>query len=783
VPELDKLDLKNPNKLDLIIDYRRFLVSGIAVITLFLVFLIPQLGTDPSLKSGVDTSSESYQEYRKFIKVFGDEEFLLVAIKNEAGINNPETLSALDSISKHIRENPTVAEVVSLSTLKVFQYKDGLYGTYPFLEKNKGGMALPDRTQLDAILKALPVTDYLISPDHKTAGILIRIKEQFKYDPEAIKPLLSDLDNVIKRTITPGSQYRIVGAPIIRKAIVKYSVDTGIFFGIICLAIGTVVSAYIFRNILLTAVTNIILIVCVIWILGLMALLGIPLNSTTALSFGFIPITTLELVIHMAVRYHQFHRNTKDKLGALKQSVRWLARPCLICSGTTAVGFGTLMIGSIPMVRQLGFIMSVGMMISYFLAFVLTPGFFSSMKSLDAVEPSTEPAAWLDKILRRVENLFLHHSRPIIAVGIVLTVILFAGTPFIKSDIQVSRMLSENTKEIKDIKYVETNLANVNSVELMIEGKEDAFRNPEVWKKVAQLEHRLLDDPEVVSIDSLLPLLDYLNGLFSVDKKKSDDFFSNPSALPQILSTINLTEDGRRIAGRFMDPQYKTLRMSIRIKNSPSIPISETIEKIRHLAASEMSGIAEVSVTGDLAVFSGQTSELISDQIESMVIAVVLITILMMIQMNSITLGLICLIPNIPPVAAVFGIMGWFGVSLDGVTVFAATVAIGLAVDNTLHFLTQLKRDIVFCPNETVDQLVVNSFRLTSRQIASWTSVTLLGFLALAVSPFKPVVLFGLLGCSALVLGMFGDLLFVQSLVIGSKSIRNAIVRLSKATS
>ncbi len=624
------------------------------------------------------------------------------------------------------------------------------------------------------------MTDYFLSPDLKTAGILIRIKEQFKYNPEAIKPLLSDLDNIIKRTVPPGSEYRVVGAPIIRKAVVRYSIDTGIIFGILCLAIGTVVSAYIFRNIRLTAVTNIILIVCVIWILGLMALLGIPLNSTTALSFGFIPITTLELVIHMAVRYHQFHRNTKDKLGALKQSVRWLARPCLICSRTTAVGFGTLMIGSIPMVRQLGFIMSVGIMISYFLAFILTPGFFSRMKSLDAHEPSTEPAAWLDKVLRKIESLFLHHSRTIIAVGIVVTVLLFAGTPFIKSDIQVSRMLSENTKEIKDIKYVETNLAHISSVELMIEAKEDAFRNPEVWKKVAQLEHRLLDDPEVVSIDSLLPLLDYLNGLFSDEKKKSDEFLSNPSALPQLLGTINLTEDGRRVARRFLDPQYKTLHMSIRIKNSSSIPLSETIERIRHVAASEMSGIAGVSVTGDLAVFSGQTSKLIFDQIKSMAIAVVLITILMMIQMNSVTLGLICLIPNIPPVAAVFGIMGWFGISLDGITVFAATVAIGLAVDNTLHFVTQLKRDIIFRPNETVDQLVINSYRLTSRQIASWTSVTMLGFLALVVSPFKPVVLFGLLGCSALLLGMFGDLLFVQSLVIGSRSIRNAIVRLSK---
>jgi predicted RND superfamily exporter protein len=191
-----------------------------------------------------------------------------------------------------------------------------------------------------------------------------------------------------------------------------------------------------------------------------------------------------------------------------------------------------------------------------------------------------------------------------------------------------------------------------------------------------------------------------------------------------------------------------------------------------------MKGIAQATVTGDLAVFAGQTSRLVDDQILSMFLAVVLITVLMMIQMGSVVLGLICLLPNIPPVAAVFGIMGWFGVSLDAVTVFAATVAIGLAVDNTLHFLTQLKREIKLSGSTHIDMCVRSAYRLTAKQIASWTTVTLLGFLALAVSPFRPVVLFGVLGCSALVLGMFGDLIFIQSLILASPPIRNTITKL-----
>jgi predicted RND superfamily exporter protein len=188
--------------------------------------------------------------------------------------------------------------------------------------------------------------------------------------------------------------------------------------------------------------------------------------------------------------------------------------------------------------------------------------------------------------------------------------------------------------------------------------------------------------------------------------------------------------------------------------------------------------MAKATVTGDLTVFAGQTAALITDQVESMILAAVIITVLMIIQMGSPLLGLISLIPNIPPVAAVFGIMGWFGISLDGVTVFAATVAIGLAVDNTIHFLTQLKREIRFSQGQGIEQCVARAYRLTAKQMASWSTVTLLGFLALSVSPFRPVVLFGILGSSAILLGLFGDLMFIQSLILASSSIRNTITRL-----
>ncbi|MBI5248963.1 MAG: MMPL family transporter [Desulfomonile tiedjei] len=773
----DKLDLSNKNFLDFIVNQRRILLIIITLITLFLAWFVPSLHTDPTLESGIDKSTEAYQEYRRFAKTFGNEEFVLVAMKNTTGATDPRMLEALAKITQSLESLDKIEEVVSLSNIKLFQQKGDLFGNYPVLQAGGNGPQLPEPSQFEAIKKALPITDLLISEDLKTIGILVRIQERWKFDLNAAKQIYQEIVRAIERNVPSGTEYRIIGPPFIRQAIVRYNVQTGIIFGILCMLIGTVVSVYVFRSVRVTAITNVILGICVLWILGLMALLKIPLNSTTVLSFGFIPITTVEIVIHMVVRYHFFHRETPDRDGAIKKAVRWLARPCLICTCTTAVGFGTLMVSSIPMVKQLGFIMSVGVLISYSLAMVLTPAFFVRMKAMETPENTTVLRGWLDGFLGKLETSIFSHYKVYVAIGLGITAFLLAGAPLIKSDTQILRMLSEKTKEVQDINFVEKNLTAVNSVELVLKSNHSDFKSSTVWEKVAELDKALKQLPEVSDTDSLLPLLEYLNDTLS-DSGAKAGLFSNPAKVPQILSLITMSPGGTRITRRFINEDYDLQRISVRIWNLPDHPIGDTIDKIEALANSVMNPVATAVVTGDLAVVAKQTSELINDQIKSMFLAVAIITGLMIFQMNSVTLGLLCLIPNVPPLAAVFGIMGWFGVSLDAVTIFAASVAIGLAVDNTIHYLAQLKREIMMNQGDSVEDSVARSYRLTAKQISSWSTITMLGFLALVVSPFRPVVHFGILGCTSILLGLYGDLIFLQSLILASPRVKRVIKRL-----
>ncbi len=771
----DKLDLAYPNRLDLIVDHRIVLVIGIIVITVVCAAFVPRMQTDPSLRSGIDTTSEAYRHYEKFTETFGIEEFTLVAITNERGVDSPSMLAGLEAITKEVESLDKVVEVVSLSTVRLFQKRGDAYGVYPIVQLKDEQPALPDAAQLDEMRKALPLLDLLLSKDLKTLGVLVRVDDQWRFDTAVTNSLVAEIRTIVKAKTPPGTQDRIIGPSLIRNAIVRYNIQTGIIFGILCMLIGTVVSMYIFKSLRVTLVTNVILVICVVWVLGFMSMLGIPLNSTTALSFGFIPITTIEIVIHMVVRYHQFHEKTQDKMGALKQAVRWLARPCFMCSATTSVGFGSLMVSSIPMVHQLGFIMSVGIMISYFLAMVLTPAFFAHMKALDSPESPGILRDWLDRLLKRIEGAIFSHHRYFVALGVGVTILLFAGSPMVKSDPQVLRMLSESTPEVQDIRFVEHRLTSVHFLEILVESEPDAFRKAGNWKKIKELEDRLRRVPEVVGIDSLLPMVSYMHRAIGGEQQ---GLFSDPRIMPELLSVLNMSSGGQRNVRRYLNEAFDTLHVTVRISNSPDIPIGRTIDGIQAVCDDVLKGEAKATVTGDLAVIARQAEGLINDQVMSMCVAAVIITLIMMVQLGSWVLGLVCLIPNIPPVAAVFGIMGWFGISLDSVTVFSATVAVGLAVDNTIHYLTQLKRETSLNPDQETEACVGTAYRLTAKQIVSWSVVIMLGFLALVVSPFRPVTFFGILGCCSISLGLFGDLIFVQSLILSSAAIRGTITKL-----
>ncbi len=758
-----------------LVDHSRILVLAVAVISIALIPLALRVELDRTLKSAYVTSSDAYKEYRDFVEVFGDDEFIITAIKTEEGAAAPEVLKSLTAITDELKELDEIANVLSLSNLKFFQERNGIFSNYPLLLKTQDVLRLPSEATLEQINKALPLTDYLISPDRKTLGILIKLKPEWRFHPE-LGALQGKIKEIVSNRLPVDAQFSMTGASVIREEVQTLTVTTAVLYGLLCTIVIGGICWYIFKSLRLAFVVLIVIGVAVEWVLGLMAAAKIPLNSTTSLSFGLIVVVSVSNVIHIITHYYQAIRETNSKSEAVKTALRIIGRPCLMCTLTTAVAFATIMISSIPMVQQLGFVMTCGILISYVLAMTLTPAFLLAIKSVspDISQKLTED--WIGAVFRGLERFVFTHYKFCTALSIIFVAGMVGGIPFIRTDTQILHLFTDSSRVISDVQFVETNLAPIRSLELVVTGPEQAFKNPATWQKIAVLDKSIREMSEIESVDSPLPLMEYLHQAVSKSQQTSQSFFDDSRLLLQLFTVLSLNSDSKDLLRRYISPDYRQLHISVRIKNSAMTPINEIIQAVKSKAAKIMQP-DNVIVTGEQAVFAAQASQVVDSQVLSIVLAFIGVTTLLIIQLRSVSLGLVSLIPNIPPVAVIFGMMGWFGIPLDNVTVFAAAIAIGLSVDDTIHYLTQLKREMTRSPdpNTTIELCMRQSYQKTARAMISTSLTLFLGFLMLSFTPTKPAIYFGFLGGGAVLTALLADLIMMQSVILTFGSVRKIL--------
>lgn len=760
-----------------LVDHRRILVAGIVLISVALIPLVLNVQLDRTLKSAYVTSSPAYSVYKDFVELFGDDEFIIVAIKFPGGIRDSRLLKALSSITSDLQGFDEIATVLSLGNLKFFQERKGVFRNYPVLETSDEELKLPDEPTLERIKNALPLMDYLVSTDKNALGILIKLKQEWRFHPQ-----LGNLQDRIKQLVSDklpkGSEFRMTGASVIREEVQGLTITTAVRYGILCTLVVGLMCWYIFKSFRAAVIALLVIGVGIEWVLGLMSAANIPLNSTTSLSFGLIMVVSVSNVIHIMSHYYQAAGAGLEKTEATKTALRIIGRPCLMCSLTTSVAFATIMISSIPMVQQLGLIMSLGVLISFVLAMILTPALLMAFKRVDQSTKTKMTDDSVSRVFHGLEHFVFKHYRFCTAASLVFTVGMIAGTPFIKTDTQILHLFVDSSPVISDVKFVEKNLAPIRSLEVVVEAPEQFFKQGEAWEKVALLEKSLLALPDVQNVDSPLPLLEYLNQLTSKGQKSSEDLFKETRLASQLFTVISLSTDGKELLRRYLNPSFDRIHISVKIKDTSDTPMSRIIQSVESTARDVMK-MDKVIVTGEQAVFAAQATEVVDSQVLSLVLAFIGVTILLIIQLRSVSLGLISLIPNIPPVAVIFGMMGWLRIPLDNVTVFAAAIAIGLSVDDTIHYLTQLKREMTRStdPDTSVADCMRQSYQKTARAMIS-TSITLfLGLLMLSLTPTKPAIYFGFLGGVAVAVALLADLILMQSIILTFKPIRNVLTR------
>jgi len=523
---------------------------------------------------------------------------------------------------------------------------------------------------------------------------------------------------------------------------------------------------------------------------GFLGLLAWPVTVVSSNFISLLLIITLSLTVHLIVRYRELHAQSPDadQQVLVRETVRTKAVPCFYTAITTMVAFGSLLFSGIRPVIDFGWMMAIGIAVAFLLVFTLFPA------ALMFLKPGT-PANrndLTDRITHFLARLIKAYDSRVLTVFVILGILSIAGISFLTVENRFIDYFKETTEIYRGMELIDRTLGGTTPLDVIVDAPADFFEPEEeewedpfaddfgpdmtgsagitgtsYWFNTYRLGdvfglHQYLDSlPETGKVLSISTAMEILSQL---DKQIVSDNFS------LAILYKKLPEDIRQILFQpYMPADGNQIRFAIRVfESDPSLQREVLLEKIRRELTSEMDLEEEqVHLTGMLVLYNNMLQSLFRSQI--LTIGVVFLAILLMfaILFRNLKMAGLALIPNVFAAGLVLGLMGWLGIPLDLMTITIAAISIGIAVDDTIHYIHRFTDEF---RKDRDYWAAVNRSHATIGRAMYYTTITItLGFSILALSNFVPTIYFGLLAGFAMLVALLADLTLLPLLIVRLK--------------
>jgi hypothetical protein len=732
---------------------RNRLMGCLVLFTLVLILPASQVRIDASGVSFTIPDSDGYREHLAFIDSFGTDDYILLAIKNNRMLSDPELKKRIHHVHQELMGMDAILNVIDLGTIAssdLFKH----ISTIPFW----------DPKSIAGFHKVVPGLDRLISKDMKTLAFIIKIDNE-KLNGFQLETQLVLMKQIIGNAFPEDPYCYGAGIPVLRAAFERYNLLNACIFGSLGLLFGTLVAFYLFKTLWVSIMVLLTSLSALIWTLGTMGIFNYALNLATGLSFGFILVVSTTTVFHTVSTYFQLLKTVSTET-ALTKTFETILRPCFMCALTTSAGFFSLTVSPVPMVHQAGIIIATGVILAFFLALLITA--YSLPRLVTANKPISLKikADFLEQLVQNYTIAGFKKPGISISAGILFFIIMAAGIPRIQTVKHLSNPMINSTLEARDLQYLEQHLSTGTSFSIILQSKENPFISRKFWYDLHQFEKKIKAIPGIQGVDSLTPLIFRIALKFAPIGIK-------PEVVFQQISAQQAEDDVMR---SYFDPVSKRLRLIVHIQSQTSDQIEIILKQVKTAAEHTFNRTTRVTLSGQLILLRSQTMDLVSSQMKTLFLALFIITLLMMVQLKSFVLGIMSLIPNLFPLITIFGIMGWFHIPLDPLTIFAAVISFGLSVDDSIHYLTRLKKEMTgSMDRRNIKDCLIKAYKRTSRALVATTAVLFLSSMGLLFSSFSHVFSLGVLISSASIIALIGDLVFMPAAVLVFKPLEKLL--------
>ncbi|MDQ6979196.1 MAG: MMPL family transporter [Mariprofundaceae bacterium] len=743
--------------------YRVVTLLILLLITVLTSLGLPELRVDTGLASLVSGHDPHKADYDKITAEFGSD-LQTVIYLHDAKLWTPERLATLESLHYALKELPFVERLEDVFTLQVIAGKDGAVAAHILLKEAPDSIEAAQKAKQEALYNPL-IKGNFVSSDGKSTAIILSIHPD-PHDPDFDHHAYVALEQLISAYQPQFDELFQMGAPRLHAELKTILFHDMRFLAPLSASVLMLVVVFFLRSGTAAVLPLITSLLSLIWTFGIMGWWGVPLNILSVMLPSLVIVMGSTESTHMITSYFQGlirHNHGEDKAQTVASATRYMmlhmAVPTVLTVATTALGFASNILNNIGLIQDFAVASTLaisfnGIITLLFVPLILQtfgPGFDTRHNS-QRYRISQMFTHLFQVIKERFYYLFLF--------AIVLLCAFFIQQA---SRIHVSNdpmsYLQPSHPLIKDNETIHRHLSGMKIFFITLEAtREKAFLDPKYIDRMVEIQS-FINSQGV--FDRSTSLADYLALTNRELHDGNPEYYVVPRTRDLVAQYLMFFH--RTVLEPYVSHDYRRANIIVRHNISDSDTLNRHIEELRE-AAQNIAGVdVHVLVNGENLMVNAATEDLLWAQIESLLILLLVIALLMSIMFTSLKGGLVALVPNLIPITLMFGMMGLMDISLNPGTVMVAVVAIGIAIDGTIHLFSRY--NTLTRKASDYDSAVLHTVREESTPMVVTSLALALGFAILIFSDFTLVAQFGALAAATVLFALFSNLIITPMIM------------------
>ena len=774
----------------------------VIALTAALVAQLPSLTQDSSPESFFHKDDPELLRYNAFKEQFGRDE-MVIAILTPKEVFEVKFLNRLKAFHEALeKEVPHLKEVTSLINIR------NTYGRGDELVVDDLIKEIPATPGAMAALRARVMASkfypnlYISENGHTTVVILETVaqsqgrkggkegkggeddlaggfsdEEAGTPESQAFVPLtqqenrevIDAVEQVSAAFQNPDFPIQLTGQPVISSFFNRaIKGDVGTFMSLAFISF-TVFLLFLFRRFSGALMPLMVVVLSLLSAVGLMALVGAPFTSVTSILPSFMMAVGIGSSVHVLAIFYRRFQQTGDKEEAIVYTFGHSGLPVVMTALTTAAGLFSFATAKMAPVADLGLFGGFGAILILIFTLALMPALISILP----LKPQPRfggrnPGQRVDRLLTAIAAFSTRRAWSIVVGSAILFGAAGSGLFYQGFGHHFIAWIPEGTPVRDSVITIDRELKGLPTIEVVLDtGQENGLYNPRLMRGIAELNRfaeAFRDENGEQVVGKTTSILNVLQETHQALNGNDPAFYAVPDSRELIAQELLLFENsGSEDLERLVDSRFSKARLSFKVKDKDANKYRVFVTSLEAEANRLLGEFGEITTTGTLKMFTQTILLLMESLAVSYTIAGVVITLLMILLLGSVRIGLLSMIPNLAPIMITLGVMGWLGIKLDMSNMLVGTIAIGLAVDDTIHFFHNFRSYYTLRKNAA--EAIRDTMLSTGRAMFFTTLVLVTGFMFFAFASLTNLVHFGILISSTLVLALLADMLLAPAMM------------------